>query len=69
LRISQQLAGGIISVAVIRHNFRAHRFFHTIFDSFDLIALSVGLIVIAALLEVYVTPVVFVPLVREEKKR
>jgi uncharacterized membrane protein SpoIIM required for sporulation len=53
------LAGGIISVAVTRQNFSARKFFHTIFDSFDLIMLSLCLIVIAALLEVYVTPLVF----------
>lgn len=53
------LAGGIISIAVTRHNFRARSFFHTILDSFDLIILSIGLIVIAALLEVFVTPLVF----------
>jgi len=53
------LAGGIISVAVIKQRFRTKEFFHTIMDSLDLVILSVGLIVIAALLEVYVTPAVF----------
>ena len=53
------LAGGIISVAVIQQNFRARSFFHTILDSCDLIIISIALIAIAALLEVYVTPAVF----------
>jgi uncharacterized membrane protein SpoIIM required for sporulation len=53
------LAGGIISFAVIRQNFRTHKFYHTLFDSFDLIMLSIGLTVVAAVLEVFVTPLVF----------
>ncbi len=53
------LAGGIISVAVIRHDFGTKTFKKIIFDSFDLIALAVAVVFIAGLLEVYVTPLFF----------
>lgn len=53
------LAGGIISVAVIRHDFGTKTFQKIIFDSFDLIILAVAVLFIAGLLEVYVTPLFF----------
>jgi uncharacterized membrane protein SpoIIM required for sporulation len=53
------LAGGIISVAIIRHDFRSEKFKIVAIDSMDLMILSVICIFIAALLEVYVTPVLF----------
>ena len=53
------LAGGIISVAVIRHDFYTRKFEHIIIDSADLIILSIVLLIIAAFLEVYVTPMIF----------
>lgn len=53
------LAGGIISVAVIRHDFKTRKFEHIIMDSADLLLLAVFLTLIAGILEVYVTPVVF----------
>ncbi len=53
------LAGGIISVAVIKHDFSTRKFEHVILDSADLILISIGLIVLAALLEAYVTPLIF----------
>ncbi len=53
------LAGGIISVAVIKHNLSTRKFEHVLLDSADLILISLGLIVIAALLEVYITPAIF----------
>ncbi len=53
------LAGGIISVAVIRHDFGTKTFKHILYDSLDLIIISVALIFIAALLEVFVTPIFF----------
>ena len=53
------LAGGIISVAVIKHDFSTRKFEHIVLDSADLILISIGLIIVAALLEVYVTPVIF----------
>ncbi|MFC2135753.1 stage II sporulation protein M [Bacteroidota bacterium] len=53
------LAGGIISVAVIRHDFGTRKFEHILLDSADLVLLSLFLLFIAGLLEVYVTPIVF----------
>ncbi len=53
------LAGGIISVAVIRHDFGTAKFEHIILDSADLLLISLGLLFVAAFLEVWVTPVFF----------
>jgi len=53
------LAGGLISVAVIRHDFRTRNFERVILDASDLILIAVFIIFIAALLEVYVTPLFF----------
>ncbi|MFH0863269.1 MAG: stage II sporulation protein M [Candidatus Altiarchaeota archaeon] len=50
------LAGGIISVAVVCHHYRSKEFWHIVADSVDLILLSLIILVIAALTEVYVTP-------------
>ena len=53
------LAGGIISVAVIKHDFGTRKLEHIMLDSADLILLSVFLLFIAGLIEVYITPFVF----------
>lgn len=53
------LAGGIISIAVIRHELGTKRFFHVLVDSIDLVLLAVGILVLAAFVEVYITPVLF----------
>lgn len=53
------LAGGIISVAVINEKFGTKRFERIIIDSSDLILISVLLLILAGLLEVYITPVFF----------
>ena len=53
------LAGGIISVAVIRHDFGTKTFKRIIFDSLDLVMLAIFVLVISAFLEVYVTPAFF----------
>lgn len=53
------LAGGIISVAVIRHDFDSPSFRRILVDSVDLILVAIFLIFIAAILEVYVTPAIF----------
>ena len=51
------LAGGIISMAIINHDlFHEHRE-QIMYDAAELILLAVGLLFAAALLEVYVTPV------------
>ncbi len=53
------LAGGIISVAVIKHDFGSKSFKRILADSVDLIIIAVVILVVAALLEVYVTPIFF----------
>ncbi len=53
------LAGGIISVAVIRHDFGTEKFEHIVLDSADLLFISIGLLFLAAILEVWVTPIIF----------
>ena len=53
------LAGGIISIAVIRHDFGTKKFTHVLSDSVDLIIISIILLVIAALIEVFITPILF----------
>jgi uncharacterized membrane protein SpoIIM required for sporulation len=53
------LAGGIISIAVIRHDFGTKKFEQILLDSADLIILSIGIVFVAALLEVFVTPIFF----------
>ena len=53
------LAGGIISIAVIRHDFGSKRFKHIITDSLDLIVISIVLLFVAALIEVFITPRIF----------
>ncbi len=53
------LGGGIISVAVINHDFRTRKFEHVILDSADLFLLSIALLLIAGILEVWVTPLIF----------
>ncbi len=53
------LAGGIISVAIARHRFFSPEFRKVLFDSVDLIALSVGTLFLGAVVEVFVTPLLF----------
>tara|TARA_Y100000310_G_C20576620_1_gene760734 strand:- start:339 stop:1196 length:858 start_codon:yes stop_codon:yes gene_type:complete len=50
------LAGSIISVAVIRHNLENER---VLYDSLDLVFISLGILLFAALVEVYITPALF----------
>ncbi len=53
------LAGSIISVAVIRHDFNTQSFRKILVDSVDLILIAIFLIFVASLLEVYITPIFF----------
>lgn len=53
------LAGGIIGIAIIKHDFGTAKFEHILLDSADLLLLGLGVLFIAALLEVFVTPVLF----------
>jgi uncharacterized membrane protein SpoIIM required for sporulation len=53
------LAGSIISTAAIRHDFGTKKYVNIIMDSSMLILISLGILVVAAWLEVYVTPIFF----------
>ncbi len=53
------LAGGIVSVAVIKHNLDFKQSKHILIDAFDLVLCSVIILFMAALIEVYVTPLIF----------
>lgn len=48
------LAGGLISVGLIKKHYRSARFVHVLVDALDLISLSIVLLVAAAFLEVIV---------------
>ncbi len=52
------LAGGIISFAVVNHDFRSPEFKFILIDSFDLIVLSLVLWLVAGVMEVFVTPAI-----------
>ena len=53
------LAGGIISIAIIKHDFKTRKFEHILLDSADLLLVSIGLLVVAGILEVWLTPLIF----------
>ena len=53
------LAGGIISVAVIRHHLSTEKSKKILLDSMDLIVLAIFVLFIAALIEVFITPLLF----------
>ena len=50
------LAAGIISIALIKHNLQDNR---VLTDSLNLIFISLGMLVLAAVIEVYITPIFF----------
>lgn len=53
------LAGGVVSVAAIKYSIGTKKFEKTILDSSGLILLAICILVIAALIEVYITPALF----------
>ncbi len=53
------LAGGIISVAVIKHHLSTEKSKKVLLDSIDLIVLAIFILFIAALIEVFITPLLF----------
>ena len=53
------LAGGILSVAIIRKHFMTKKFSTVLVDFSELILIAIGFLISAAFLEVYVTPVLF----------
>lgn len=50
------LAGGIISVATIRHHWSTRKFEHIVMDSADLILLAIAILFVAGVWEAWVTP-------------
>lgn len=53
------LAGGIVSSAVIKHELGTEKFWEVLQDSLNLIIVSVIVLFVAALIEVFVTPALF----------
>ena len=53
------LAGGIISVAMLKHGLDMDKFKRIIIDTLDIILIALGTVLLAAWLEVYITPLVF----------
>ena len=53
------LAGGIISVAIINHDVRSPKFRIILKDSFDLILIAIAILIIAAFIEVFITPAIY----------
>ena len=53
------LAGGLISASVIKHELGTEKFWDVLQDSLNLIILAVVVLIIAALMEVYITPLLF----------
>ena len=53
------LAGGIISSAIIRHELGTEKFWEVTKDSFSLIIISIIVLILAAIMEVFVTPILF----------
>ena len=53
------LAGGIVSVAVIRKDLRGEGTWKILQDSLLLIIIAIGILIISALMEVYLTPLLF----------
>ncbi|MFT4297691.1 MAG: stage II sporulation protein M [Candidatus Woesearchaeota archaeon] len=52
------LAGGIISVAIIRHDIGTDKFEKILIDATILLIIAVGIIIISALIEVFITPLI-----------
>ncbi len=50
------LAGGIISVALIKHDLKEDK---VLIDSLDLILISIGILFAAGIVEVYITPLIY----------
>jgi stage II sporulation protein M len=53
------LAGGILSIAIIRRDFRSERFWAILEDVLYLIVLAIVILIIAAIIEVFITPKLF----------
>ncbi len=53
------LAGGLVSIAVIRHETGTEKFWDVLQDALNLIILAIIILFLAALVEVFITPLLF----------
>jgi uncharacterized membrane protein SpoIIM required for sporulation len=53
------LAGGILSVAIVRKHYKTEKFSHILFDASELLVISLSFLVLAGLIEVFITPLLF----------
>ncbi|MBU1136605.1 MAG: stage II sporulation protein M [Nanoarchaeota archaeon] len=53
------LAGGIVSVAVIRHDTKTEKFWDILQDALNLVIIAVTILFVSALIEVFITPILF----------
>jgi uncharacterized membrane protein SpoIIM required for sporulation len=53
------VAGGIISVAIVRNHFSTEKASTLLFDIGELLLIALGFLIVAALFEVYLTPILF----------
>jgi len=53
------MAGGIVSVAIIRHDTKSEKFWGILQDSLNLIIVAVIILLLSALIEVFITPGIF----------
>jgi uncharacterized membrane protein SpoIIM required for sporulation len=53
------LAGGILGVGIIRHGIKDRKFLKVIENAIVLIFIALVILIVAALLEVYITPIIF----------
>ncbi len=53
------LAGGMVSISVIKHEFGTEKFWEVLQDSLNLVVVAIVVLFIAALIEVFVTPLLF----------
>ena len=53
------LAGGIISVAIAKKHYKDKKFSHILFDVSELLIIAIAFLLVAAFIEVYLTPIFF----------
>ena len=53
------LAGGIISIAIIRHDYKSKDFWIVLQDSLDLIIIAILFLILAGFIEVFISPYIF----------
>ena len=53
------LAGGLVSVAIIKKHYKNEKFSHIIVDVSELLLIAIAFLVVAALIEVFISPLLF----------